>query len=144
VKQFFKETGIGFEYNESPYPAIWEKYIFIAAFGLVTAAADKSLGEVMEDRDLRQTVQDIIREIVSIAEKKSVKLPEDISEKTMKKAYNFPPETRTSYQRDVASWPKPNEGDLYGGAILREGAALGIPTPVTKKVYARILHRQGE
>ena len=139
VKEFFKETGIGFEFNESPYPAIWGKYIFIAAFGLVTAASAKSLGEVMTDAELHRAARAIIGEIAAIAAKKGVFLPPDIAETTLKKAYNFPPETRTSYQRDVEAGSGPNEGDLYGGTIIREGAALGVPTPVTQEFYARIL-----
>jgi len=143
VRVFFSEHGIGFEWNDSPFPAIWEKFIFIAAFGLVTACSGKTLGEVMENEELHDMVQGIIREIVSIAEKKSVRLPEDIAERSMNKASSFLHNTRTSCQRDVESWPKPNEGDLYGGVILREGAACGIQTPVTETVYSRILQLEG-
>jgi 2-dehydropantoate 2-reductase len=139
VRLFFKEIDIGFEWNESPYTAIWEKFIFIAAFGLVTAYSNKTLGEVMENNDLRNKACGIIQEIVSIARKKSVKLPQDIIESSMKKALNFPYQAKTSLQRDIESGPKPNEGDLYGGTILREGAASGVPTPITEMVYARIL-----
>lgn len=138
VRQFFKETGIGFEWNKSAYPAIWEKYIFIAAFGVVTAASGKSLGEVMDDPKLRLTVSNIVREIAAIAKAKGVKLPEDIIERTVKKGFDFPYEARTSYQRDIEARAKQNEGDLYGGTILREGAALGIPAPATKTAYEKI------
>jgi 2-dehydropantoate 2-reductase len=139
VRQFFKELGIGFEWNDSPYPAIWEKFIFIAAFGLVTASSGAVLGEVVKKKELNEAARGIIREIVTIAGKKNVKLPEDIVERSMKKAGNFPYETRTSFQRDVESWPKPNEGDLFGAAILREGVKFGIPTPFTEKTYSRVL-----
>ncbi len=144
VKQFFKETGIGFEFSESAYPAIWGKYIFIAAFGLVTAASGKSLGEVMDDAKLRGDTEAVIREIALIAAKKGVNLPPDTAETALKKAYNFPPETRTSYQRDVEARPRPNEGDLYGGTILREAKALGIAAPVTATYYTRIQALEGE
>jgi 2-dehydropantoate 2-reductase len=144
VRQFFKEVDIGFNWNDSPYPAIWEKFIFIAAFGLVTAFSGKSLGEIMEDKELVHTADGIIQEIIAIAEKKAIELPEDICERVMKKAAVFPYNTRTSYQRDVELWPKPNEGDLYGGAILRQGAALGVATPVTETIYQEILHREGK
>jgi 2-dehydropantoate 2-reductase len=144
VRQFFKEVGIGFNWNDSPYPAIWEKFIFIAAFGLITAFSGKTLGEVIEDKELIYMVNGIIQEIVSIAEKKAIKLPEDISERSVKKAASFPYNAKTSYQRDIESWPKPNEGDLYGGSILRQGAAFGVATPVTETIYHKILHHEGK
>ena len=37
VKAFFQKTGIKYEWYDDPLPKIWEKYMFIAAFGLVTA-----------------------------------------------------------------------------------------------------------
>jgi 2-dehydropantoate 2-reductase len=98
----------------------------------------------MENEELIQTVRGIIREIVFIAEKKAVKLPEDIYERSLKKANNVPYSARTSYQRDIESRPKPNEGDLYGGTIWREGAASEVQTPVTEWVYSRILHLEGK
>jgi len=71
----------------------------------------------MENKELRILVQGIIREIICIAEKKGVRLPENIGEMSMNKASNFPYAARTSYQRDLALWPKPNEENLYGGTI---------------------------
>jgi 2-dehydropantoate 2-reductase len=142
VRQFFSETGIGFDWKDDPYPAIWEKFIFIAAFGLVTAFSGKSLGEVMEDKELVDTADGIIHEIIAIDGKKDIELPEDIGERAMKKASAFPYDARTSYQRDVESWPKPNEGDLYGGSILRQGKAFGVATPFTEKIYRKILQKE--
>jgi 2-dehydropantoate 2-reductase len=136
---FFKKAGIGIEWKDSAYPAIWEKFIFIAAFGLVTACARKSLGEVMAEPELSNQVRGIIQEIVAISGKKRIQLPGDIVEKSLQKAYNFPFNAKTSFQRDVESWPKPNEGDLYGGAIIKAGAAYGVPVPITERVYSRIL-----
>jgi 2-dehydropantoate 2-reductase len=144
VSAFFKEMEIGFKWHDDPYPAIWEKYIFIAAFGLVTAYSGNALGEVMENEELRNMVKDIMQEIVSIAGKKSIALPQDIVEKSINKAGNFPHQAKTSYQRDVELWPRPDEGDLYGGTTIREGKKYSIPTPVTEKVYSHILHTHSE
>jgi 2-dehydropantoate 2-reductase len=60
VKAFFTKTGIKYEWYDDPLPPIWEKYIFIAAFGLVTALTGKSLGAVMENAEHRKMVQGIM------------------------------------------------------------------------------------
>ncbi len=135
VKSFFDKAGIKYDWRDDSYPPIWEKYLFIAAFGLVTAFTGKSLGEVMENGKYRQMVNGIIEEIYAISRAKSINLHADIVEKTLQMGYNFPCETRTSYQRDIESKARFNEGDLFGGFIIREGKALGIPTPVTESVY---------
>jgi 2-dehydropantoate 2-reductase len=134
----FHDAHLNFNWQADPYPAIWEKYLFIAAFGLVTASSGKSLGEVMDDATLQQTVGDIMQEIVAIAAKKGVRLPENALEAALSKAHNFPHEARTSYQRDVETPGKSNEGDLFGGTILRLGKQLDVPTPVTGRLFATL------
>ena len=39
---------------------------------------------------------------------------------------------------------KRNEGDLFGGTIIRFGHRLGVPTPVTEKIYLKIQKRLGQ
>jgi 2-dehydropantoate 2-reductase len=144
VKSFFTHTGIKYEWNDDPLPPIWEKYIFIAAFGLVTALTGKSLGEVMENAEHRKTVEGIMAEICAIAGKKAIKLPSDIIQKSINKAHNFPHEAWTSYQRDTENKVQCNEGDLYGGTIIREGNDMGVTTPITQSTYKKITDLYGK
>jgi 2-dehydropantoate 2-reductase len=139
LSAFFRQSGITFQWQENPYSAIWEKFIFIASFGLVTAASGKTLGGVAEDERLRALARGIMIEIVSLAEKKKIPLPEGIVERTLERPKNFPFEAKTSYQRDLETKGDRNEGDLFGGTILRLGKALGVETPVTRSVYDDIL-----
>jgi 2-dehydropantoate 2-reductase len=141
VMNFFKKMSIDYKWNDDPFPALWKKYIFIASFGLVTVYSDKTLGEIMEDEESKRLVQEIMTEICSIAEKKGIRLSENIIDESVEKANKFPYETKTSYQRDVESKGTINEGDLYGGTIIRMGEALGILTPFTKLIYSEIRQR---
>jgi 2-dehydropantoate 2-reductase len=139
----FNRADIRFTWADNPFPAIWEKFIFIAAFGLVTAYSEKTLGGVAADPKLRGLVEKIMGEIVAIAGKKGISLPPGIVEASVGKASNFPFETKTSYQRDIESKGRLNEGDLFGGTIIRMGKELGIPTPVTESIYREIERRLG-
>ena len=141
VIDFFEEVGIKYKWNDDPFPTIWEKYIFIAAFGLVTVYSGKILGEIMEHKESKDLVQGIMTEISSLAEKKGILLPKHIIKESINKANNFPYDTKTSYQRDVESKGNINEGDIYGGTITRMGETLGIPTPITKQIYSEIQMR---
>jgi 2-dehydropantoate 2-reductase len=139
--KLFTDANIKFNWVNDPFPPIWEKFIFIAAFGLVTAYSDKTLGAVAIDPELRGLVGSIMREILAIAETRGILLPAGIVETSIAKANNFPFETKTSYQRDIEAKGVLNEGDLFGGTIIRMGQAEGIPTPVTKSIYGQIEHR---
>lgn len=139
----FADAKIEFKWVEDPFPAIWEKFIFIAAFGLVTAYSGKTLGAVTADPELGGLAEKIMGEIVTIAKKKRISLPAGIVETSLGKAGNFPFETKTSYQRDIETKGKRNEGDLFGGTIIRMGKEVGIPTPITEFIYGEIEHHLG-
>ena len=144
VKDFFRKTGIKFDWYDDPLPKIWEKYMFIASFGLVTALYREALGAVLENTEHRNVVKGILQEIYAVSRMKKINLPVDIVEKSLQKAANFPYEARTSYQRDIESGSPFDEGDLYGGTIIREGKTLGVFTPVTKSVYRQITDLYGK
>ena len=139
--QFLKEAAISFQWFESAMSAIWEKYLFIAGFGLVSAVSGKTLGQIMEDTESKSLAAGIMEEIFLISKQKHILLPEHIVTVSIAKAGAFPPETKTSYQRDVEQKTKLNEGDLFGATIIRMGVETGIPTPVTESVYNKILSK---
>ncbi len=130
--------GLNFKWDADSFPDIWEKYIFIAAFGLVTAYSGGTIGGVFADSELKNMAHQIMDEIVLIARKRGITLPENIVTESLEKANNFPYETKTSYQRDVEAKRERNEGDLFGKTIITMGRQYGIPTPVTQSVYSKI------
>ena len=138
---FLEQTGVKALWAEDPYPAIWQKYIFVAAFGLVTAHLNKTLGEVMADDDARALLHRVTSEIVAVAQALDVALPDGIIDDALALAYEYPFDQTTSYHRDVAEGRNENEGDLFGGTILRHADALGIPVPATRSVYEAIERR---
>lgn len=138
---FFENIGINYQFAHDPFPAIWEKFMFIAAYGLVTAQTGKTVGEVFVDEESKDCIQSIMGEIASIAKRKKIELPENIIANSMAKGKQFPFNTKTSYQRDVEQTGRKNESDLFGGAIIRQGRTLGIPTPVTESIYSKIKNK---
>jgi 2-dehydropantoate 2-reductase len=141
VLTLLKESNIDFSWEENVKIAIWTKYMFIAAFGLITATYDKTLGEISDDFELSQTTISIMHEIGEIAQILNIPLDSDIEETTFLRARQFPYDTKTSFQRDVESKGKVNEGDSFGGTIIRLGEELKIPVPATKFVYEKLLRK---
>jgi 2-dehydropantoate 2-reductase len=138
---FFGNVGMNYQFAHDPFPAIWEKFMFIAAYGLVTAQTGQTVGEVLADEESKACMQGIMGEIACIAKRKKIVLPENIITASMAKGKQFPFNTKTSYQRDMEQPGRKNEGNLFGGTIIRQGRALGIPTPVTESVYSKIINK---
>ena len=138
LRAVLEQAEIPYQWHEDPAVAIWSKYLFIASLALVTAAHGADFGRVLATPGLAAQARDVMEEIRRIAAARGVALPADIVESTLATTGGFPPETRTSYQRDIESRAPADEGDLYGGTILRLGAAHGVATPVSAELAAAI------
>jgi 2-dehydropantoate 2-reductase len=142
ILPFFDAAGIKYGWKDDPFMEIWNKYIFIASFGLVTADSGMTIGELFLSKERLDTVRAIMGEIVALGRGKGIGLSPTIIEDILLKASKFPFETKTSFQRDVELKDRPDERDLFGGSILRLGRELGIPTPATGEIYASISRRK--
>lgn len=132
------DAGITLEYQDDALPAIWTKFFFIASFGLVSARYNQSIGQVHENPALHERAGHIMQEIAAVAYAKGIALPDDLIERTFQKAATFPYHTPTSLQLDVHAGKARTELDLFAGAILTYGQALGLPVPETRAIYQEI------
>lgn len=134
----FNRAKIKSEWTLNVHSEIWKKFIFIAAFGLVSAAHGKVLGEILDDDELSTDALAIMREAVALAGARGVSLPNDAAEASFAKAKGFPYETKTSFQRDFERCDKPDERDLFAGTMLRMGERFRIHVPTIKAISERL------
>ncbi len=137
--EFFKEMGISSTWYDNPYSAIWEKYIFISAFSLTTAYSGKTIGEVLADDKLKSMTENIMKEVVLIGKAKNIDFEQDIVEKTLQKAQNFPYETKTSFQRDYEKGNNRHEGDIFGGTLIRMAKEHNLAIPTITEIYGALM-----
>jgi 2-dehydropantoate 2-reductase len=138
MAEVFRASSIVSEWHEDIRPAIWTKFVFIASFGLVTACFGATLGEVMASGEWSAMVRAVMSEIRALAAASGVGLPDAIVEDSYRKGHEFPPTTRTSFQRDVEDPGRPDERDLFGGTIVRLSERYGVPTPRTRELQRLI------
>jgi 2-dehydropantoate 2-reductase len=136
-----KDSSIDFSWEEDINVAIWSKFMFIAAYGLVGAAYEKSLGEILENPEFCHKVKAIMTEIETISKKLNIPLDFDIVETSFLKAKQFPFEAKTSFQRDIELKGKVNESDLFGGTVIKYGELLGVSTSNTQTVFNTLMNR---
>jgi 2-dehydropantoate 2-reductase len=139
--KFFNEMGISSSWYDNSYPAIWEKYIFITAFSLMTAYSGKTIGAVLADDRLKNMTENIMKEVVLVGKTKNIDFKQDVVEKTIQKSQNFPYETKTSFQRDYEKGNTKNEGDIFGGTLIRLAKEYNISIPTITDVYGELRSR---
>ncbi len=118
--------------------ALWEKYMFIAGLGSVSAAARLPVGEVRSVPQTRDLLERAIREIHTLGRAAGVKLADDAAARTIKFIDSLPAEGTTSMQRDLAAGRR-SELDLLTGAVVRIGREVNVPTPIHETLYAVLL-----
>ena len=138
ITDLLQKSKISFEYKKNSLVDIWTKFIFIASFGLVTAKYNSSIGAVCSMELQKEEATKIMVEIKSIADKKDIRLPDDIILKTFEKALTFPPKTPTSLQLDIHSGKENNELELFAGAIIKYGKDVNVNTFFTENTYQEI------
>ena len=139
LMEFLTQMGISHAWSDNTYSAIWTKYVFIAAFSLMTAYTGKTVGEVLLDEKLYKMTESIMQEVVLVGKAKQIDLDQAVIEKTIRKAREFPYETKTSFQRDYEKKDTKNEGDIFGGTLIQLAKKCNVSIPVTTKVYEALL-----
>jgi 2-dehydropantoate 2-reductase len=137
----FEIASIPYEVKQNALSTIWEKYIFIAGYALVSARFNKNLDDIYGDDGLRNLLKAIMEEIHRIALKKRIVLPENIVDASIQKAQLFPKGTQTSLQRDVNQKKKKTELDLFGKAILDQAEKFDVSAPISRKIYGELLDK---
>lgn len=138
IKDLFDRAKIQYNYSDKVQVEIWSKFIFIAAFALVTARYNATFGEVLSSASMERDLRAIMEEIKTIAYAKHINLPESIVDDTIEKARKFPADAKTSFQRDFERSDKPDERDIFGTAILNMASTLDIQVETTKALSMEI------
>ncbi len=133
-----KKANVDASIPSDIHVALWEKYMFIAGLGSVSAAAHAPVGDVRTTPQTRALLERAIREIHTLGRASGVKLSDDAVERTVAFIDSLPPEGTTSMQRDLAQG-KRSELDLLTGAVVRMGKEKNVPVPVHETLYSVLL-----
>jgi 2-dehydropantoate 2-reductase len=116
-----ERAGIDVRAGGSEKDVLWEKLARLAPLAALTAATQKTVGEVCSDPRLRTGVEEACA--VALADGAHVTPAEQWAIIDA-----MPPDLTTSAARDVAAG-RPSELDAITGAVVRAGRRLAVPTP---------------
>jgi 2-dehydropantoate 2-reductase len=141
IAAVLEKAGAQVEVTDNIQKARWTKFLFIASFSGVGAAARAPAGEMMACPETRATLVQAFREIEALATASGVTLDPDIVEKTMAFCDNMTPGTTASMQRDIMEG-RHSELEAQNGFVARRGAELGVPVPAHTFLYSVLLPQE--
>jgi 2-dehydropantoate 2-reductase len=118
--------------------ALWEKLMLVVPFGSVGAVARAPIGVMMTVPETRALIERGVAEVAAVARAHGVPLAPDGPARTIEILASLTPTGTSSLQRDVGAG-KPSELEAWTGAVVRLGAACGVPTPLHSFVYGSLL-----
>jgi len=131
----FEQSRIPHEVSTDIHRVLWEKFLFIAGVGGVTAVARSGIGPLLASPESRLLLTTACEEIAAIALGEGVPLPADAVDRVIQQAAALPAQWRSSMARDLADGRR-LEVEALSGAVVRRGLKLGIPTPVHPTIAA--------
>ena len=82
-----------------------------------------------------------MEEVAAIAHARGIQLDDTVVTNTMKYVDSLAANATTSLQRDIAEG-KPSEIDYWNGAVVRQGRAVNVSTPVNQFIYHSLLPQE--
>jgi len=139
LEAVFRAAGLNVELTPNILREVWSKYLFVEPLSVLTSLYRVPQGGLLTESGRREQVQDMMAEILALARKAGVSLPDDIVEASLAKADGFPYDTMTSMQLDFEHG-RPTEVETMIGFAVRKAWEIGVPMPLHEKVYQQLTH----
>ena len=134
----FARAGVRVEIPADIQAALWEKLLFVAGWGGVGAITRAPVGLLRAWPETRALLAEVMTEIAAVAGARGARLAADMVDAKLAALDALPPGATTSMQRDLMAG-RPSELDAQTGAVVRLGAAAGVPTPANRVIYHSLL-----
>ncbi len=134
-------AGIPCRISENIEGELWVKLLCNSALNAISALAHARYGQIAENAGARKLMQQIVDEVLAVAEANSVVLP-GISDRDSGMAAAMEIATQmadafSSTAQDL-NRGRPTEIDALNGYISRRGAELGVPVPVNHALFTLV------
>ena len=135
IARAFQQIRIPHQVSTDINRVRWEKFLFIAGVGGVTALARSGIGPLLASPEGRTLLITSCAEIAAVALAERVPLPADAVDRVVEQAATLPPQWRSSMARDLEDGRR-LEVEALSGAVVRRGLKLGVPTPIHRTIAA--------
>jgi 2-dehydropantoate 2-reductase len=137
----FERAGVRAEIPADIHQAMWDKFMFISAFGGVGAVTRAPAGPMRSVPETRQMLKAALAEVVAVAQAHGVSLEEAAVERKLAFIDGLPEGTTASMQRDIIAG-RVSELESQSGAVVRLGAERGVVTPTHRFIYQSLLPQE--
>jgi 2-dehydropantoate 2-reductase len=141
VAKLFTDAGVPCRISDNLPGELWTKLIWNCALNAISGLGKATYGEIVNNPDARRLVEELVDEVLAVAKAKGIHPPglEDprVALAAAFKVAEQMSGTRSSTAQDMARGKRTEIASL-NGYIAKQGAELGIPTPVNQALYTLV------
>lgn len=118
----------------------WDKFMFVVAFGGMTALCRSPIGHILNDARALDLYRRCVQETVSVAKADGVDIDPRAYETTMERTEAFrgaQEQAMSSLLRDMLAG-RPTEIETLNGAVVRRAERHGTDVPINSAIYSGI------
>ena len=136
IAALFTGAGISVKISGEIAAELWSKLVMNCAYNAISALTRSPYGRMVALPGIRAIMRETVDEVVEVARAKGIRLPGDMVEAAFRLA-DAMPTTLSSTAQDILKGRR-TEIEHLNGYVVREGAALGIPTPANRTLNALV------
>ncbi|WP_291993233.1 2-dehydropantoate 2-reductase [Candidatus Accumulibacter sp. ACC003] len=136
LAKLFAEAAVPVQVSDNVVGALWAKLIVNCAYNALSAISQLPYGRLVQGLEVEPLMRDVVHECLAVAQAAGITVAPDIWQAVQRIAHTMPGQLSSTAQ-DLAR-QKPSEIDHLNGYVLRQGQALGIPTPANRALYALV------
>jgi 2-dehydropantoate 2-reductase len=136
IQRWFETAGVPVTVSDNVAGELWAKLVVNCAYNALSAITQLPYGKMIAGPGIREVMRDVVEETLALAKASGVAMAPDMLARTYKIAEAMPTQFSSTAQ-DLARG-KPTEIEHLNGFVVRRGAALGVPTPANRALYALV------
>jgi 2-dehydropantoate 2-reductase len=136
VAQAFVASGVPTEISDNVRGALWAKLILNCAYNALSAVGRIPYGDLVLRPGIQDVMRDVVAECRAVAAADGVTIPGDVDLAVRRIAETMPSQYSSTAQDLMRG--KPSEIDHLNGYVVQRGAALGVPTPANRVLWAMV------
>ena len=117
---------------------IWRKYILNCAYNVATAAYGNTIGQIRSDPEKTKNYEALVYEAWQVARAKKIGVTREHIDLILHQFHHiYGDDATSSLQRDIRDGHR-TELETFSGCLVREAGKLGVPVPVSEKMYEKL------
>ncbi|QOX62625.1 2-dehydropantoate 2-reductase [Anoxybacterium hadale] len=129
ISALFTEAGLETDISDNVLGLVWDKLMVNVGINALTGITKLHNGALLDHPEIEALLEAAVSEAHAVAEAKGIRLSFEDPIGHTKDVCKATAANKSSMLQDILNH-KTTEIDMINGAIVREGASAGIPTPV--------------